>query len=339
MTNDVPAPPMDPPNTQDGSSYGGSISELQFENPGAYFRELVGFLAQDESQHLGNFRLFRVGIKSDEEVFRMLDTKPLHLDCDRDPPEGCLDCFWSIEVSVPQQPCIFSWNLSSPYGNNNGYCRAIYDGCNSEILLGHPFLLSTTISLEGTPSPKSFVIRVATSDTVGALYFRADVQSLRSYYCFINPLTGFSIKESGHLVSNFIMRVQEVQLSVSRLDVDSRKKRSNSMIVLAVYSKRSLKLSSLSNGGGVNLNLGSNTLPFWQHSKNVGLIALLPLLVLSSYHIWALQLRHSYDGGPKVWETAFGMVLARKHHEYCSVTWFLEVEAIAFRFLPSLVLF
>ncbi|GJX23285.1 hypothetical protein Tco_0227730 [Tanacetum coccineum] len=111
------------------------------------------------------------------------------------------------------------------------------------------------------------------------------------------------------------------------------------MIVLAVYSKRSLKLSSLSNGGGVSLNLGSHTLPSWQYNEIVGLIALLPLLVLSSYHIWALQLRHSYDGGPRLWETAFGMVLARKHHEYCSVTWCLEVEAVAFRFSPALVLF
>ncbi|GJV90556.1 hypothetical protein Tco_1538369 [Tanacetum coccineum] len=82
----------------------------------------------------------------------------------------------------------------------------------------------------------------------------------------------------------------------------------------------SLKLSSLSNGRGVSLNLESNTLPSWQHSENVGLIAMLPLLVLSSYHIWALQLRHSYDGGTRLWETAFGMVLASKHHEYCSVT-------------------
>ncbi|GJR00047.1 hypothetical protein Tco_0523031 [Tanacetum coccineum] len=113
----------------------------------------------------------------------------------------------------------FSWNSSSSYGNNNGYCRAIYDGCNSEILLGPPSLLSTIISLEGTSSPKII---------------------------------------------------------------------------------RSLKLSILSNGGG---------------------------------------LRHSYDGGPRLWETAFGMVLARKHHEYCSVTWCLEVEAVAFRFSPVLVLF
>ncbi|GKA17493.1 hypothetical protein Tco_0697330 [Tanacetum coccineum] len=96
-----------------------------------------------------------------------------------DPPEGCLDCFWSIEVSVSQQPCIFSWNPSSLYVDNNGYCKAIYDGCNSEILLGPPTLLSTTISLEGTPSPKSLVIRATTSDTVGVLYCRADVWSLR----------------------------------------------------------------------------------------------------------------------------------------------------------------
>ncbi|GKB49231.1 cell division cycle 5-like protein, partial [Tanacetum coccineum] len=67
-----------------------------------------------------------------------------------------------------------------------------------------------------------------------------------------------------------------------------------------------LKLSSLSNDGGVSLNLESNTLPSWQHNENVGLIALLPLLVLSSYHIWVLQLRHSYDGGSRLWETAFG---------------------------------
>ncbi|GKB39334.1 hypothetical protein Tco_0884276 [Tanacetum coccineum] len=98
------------------------------------------------------------------------------------------------------------------------------------------------------------------------------------------------------------------------------------MIVLAVYSKRSLKLSSLSNSYS------------------------------SSYHIWALQLRHLYDGGPRLWETAFevngarlGIFLAARV-QGCSETnsilsnWrnvlvFLEVEAIAFRFLPALVLF
>ncbi|GJR40907.1 hypothetical protein Tco_1216591 [Tanacetum coccineum] len=74
----------------------------------------------------------------------------------------------------------------------------------------------------------------------------------------------------------------------------------------------------------------------------------------------ALQLWHSYDGWPRLWETAFGMVLARKHHEYCSVegfntdahvslipdllsfdvfNGFLEVEGTAFRFAPALVLF
>nr|GFA03016.1 hypothetical protein [Tanacetum cinerariifolium] len=69
-----------------------------------------------------------------------------------------------------------SWNPSSSYGNNIGYCIAIYDGCNSEILLGPPSLLSATISLEGRPYPKSLVIRAASSNTVKALYCRADLR-------------------------------------------------------------------------------------------------------------------------------------------------------------------
>nr|GEW75967.1 hypothetical protein CTI12_AA376470 [Tanacetum cinerariifolium] len=66
---------------------------------------------------------------------------------------------------------IFSWKPSSSYGNNNGYCSAMYDTCNSEILLGPACLLSITISLEGIPSPKSLVIRAATSDMIGVLYY------------------------------------------------------------------------------------------------------------------------------------------------------------------------
>nr|GEY25770.1 hypothetical protein [Tanacetum cinerariifolium] len=115
-----------------------------------------------------------------------------------------------------------------------------YDN-NFEILFGPSSLLSTTISLEGIPSPKSLVIRAATSNTVGALYCRADVRSLRRR---------------------------------------------------------------------VSLNFGSNTLPSWKQSENVGLTALLPLFFLSSYHIWALQLRDTYDGGPR--KSACVMVLRKK---------------------------
>nr|GEY36763.1 hypothetical protein [Tanacetum cinerariifolium] len=69
---------------------------------------------------------------------------------------------------------------SMSLGNNKGYWRAIYEGCNSDTRCGAMYLLLTMMSLFGSPSPKSFTIRAATSDTVRALYYLVVVRSLCS---------------------------------------------------------------------------------------------------------------------------------------------------------------
>ncbi|WZZ72199.1 hypothetical protein YC2023_083569 [Brassica napus] len=67
---------------------------------------------------------------------------------------------------------IFNRKPSSPYGNNSGYCRGKYAGCNSLIPCNFPLVLSRTISRVSIFKTKSPGIKAASTFAVGRLWVR-----------------------------------------------------------------------------------------------------------------------------------------------------------------------